>query len=56
MYERPVLQELDLEMNTIFLSASQIGEGSEGQDGDVKASFPWDPDDYESIFQENPFV
>lgn len=55
MYERPVLQELKVDMNTAFLAASHISEGNEGQDGDVKESISWDFTDNESIFQENPF-
>ncbi len=55
LYEHPAMQELPIILTSQLLTGTNIGEGEEGKEGDVKASFSWDVFDEENIFDENAF-
>ena len=55
MYKQPALQEHALLMTSQLLTGSNIGEGSAGQQGDVKRFVDWGDSNNGSIFEESPF-
>lgn len=53
MYVSPATEELAEEMECEILIGSNIGEGGEGQQGDVRDAEVWDEIESESSFLDN---
>lgn len=53
-YQQPAMQEEVMNVNNQILAGSHIGEGGEGQQGDVKGLGSLE-ESGKSIFEENPF-
>ena len=54
-YAQPAMQTNEMDMTCNILTGSNIGEGGEGQQGDVKGFGLLDDSDKENHFEENPF-
>ncbi len=53
-YQQPSMQEAFIDVISNILAGSNIGEGGEGKEGDVKG-FDSLEESGKSIFEENPF-
>ena len=54
-YEHPAMRELPIILTSQLLTGTNIGEGKEGKEGDVKGFFSSDDSDGKSIFEESFF-
>jgi hypothetical protein len=55
VYEKPIMLEQKIHIESHLLVGTNIGEGGAGQQGDVKGFVSFDEPEGESILEENPF-
>lgn len=55
MYEQPTMQAEAMNAITHILASSNIGEGGEGKEGDVKDFGLLDASENSCLFEDNPF-
>lgn len=55
IYEQPAMQAQAMYVTSRILGVSNIGEGGEGQQGDVKSFGSFESSEKENLFEENPF-
>ena len=54
-YAQPAMQEMELDPAYTLLAGTNIGEGGEGQQGDVKGFGSIKDSNQGSVFDDNPF-